>query len=151
MAALARASQRLSVALGLDDLLAAIIAAGADVMAQVHFATDGFDRERRVGQKIMPAPHAALRWRLFILLYSHFVSLLKGSVCPLLQGGEPRERGGLDCRLLCRRCRVVPKTLGTAPFGMARRERQRKQYLVFDERQRIERCRRKHHFRVALV
>ena len=39
------------VALGLDDLLAAVVAGRADVMAQVHLAGGRLDRERRVGQR----------------------------------------------------------------------------------------------------
>src|SRR5512139_1242882 len=56
---------------GLDDLLAAIVAARADVMTQMHFARRGLDRKRRVGEKVMGAMHTALRRRLFVLLDCH--------------------------------------------------------------------------------
>src|SRR5271165_2275452 len=88
-----RRKRLLRVALGLDDLLAAIVAAGADVMAQVHFPADGLDGERRVGQEVVGATHAALRRRFLVLLNSHVVSLLKGSIGSLFQRGKPRERG----------------------------------------------------------
>ena len=42
-----RAAAALLVGLGLDDLLAAVVAARADVMAQMRFAVDRLDGERR--------------------------------------------------------------------------------------------------------
>src|SRR2546428_88652 len=68
---------RLRVGLGLDDLLAAIVAAGTDVVAQVHLSTHRLDTERRLGQKVVSAVHAALRRRFLVLLDSHVVLLLK--------------------------------------------------------------------------
>src|SRR5262245_5461999 len=50
----------LALALGLDDLLAAIEAARADVMPQVDFAGRGFDGKRRVGESVVRAVHPAL-------------------------------------------------------------------------------------------
>lgn len=44
---------------GLDDFLAPIIAVGTNMMTQMHFAGAGFYRQRRTGQKIMRAVHAA--------------------------------------------------------------------------------------------
>jgi len=48
-------------AFGLDDFLATIIAAGADMVAQMHFARGRFHGQGRVGEKVMGAMHAALR------------------------------------------------------------------------------------------
>src|SRR5262249_20608325 len=56
---------------GLDDLLAGIVAAGADVVPPMHFAADRFDRERRVGEKVVRAMHPALGSRFPVLLHSH--------------------------------------------------------------------------------
>src|SRR3989442_2840279 len=56
---------------GLDDLLAAIITARADVMTQMHFARRRLDRERRAGEEIVSAVHAALRRRFIVLLDCH--------------------------------------------------------------------------------
>src|SRR6266850_2239989 len=56
---------------GLDDLLAAIVAARADVMTQMHFAGRRFDREGRGGEKIVSAVHATLRRRFLVLLDCH--------------------------------------------------------------------------------
>jgi hypothetical protein len=40
-------------------------------MAKMDLAADRFHRERRLGQKIVGAMHAALRRRLLVLLDSH--------------------------------------------------------------------------------
>src|SRR5438309_1217958 len=48
---------RLDVGLGLDDLLAPIVTARADVVTPMHFAGDRLDRERGIGQKIVRAMH----------------------------------------------------------------------------------------------
>src|SRR5450755_1239469 len=61
----------LLVCLGLDDLLAAVVTARADVMAKMDLAADRFHRKRRLGKKRVGAMHAALRRRFFILLDSH--------------------------------------------------------------------------------
>src|SRR5882672_6834987 len=66
-----RLPARSLLALGLEDFLAAVIAGGADVMAQVHLACSRLDREWRVGQKIMGAVHAALGGRFLVLLNCH--------------------------------------------------------------------------------
>jgi len=58
-------------ALGLDDFLAAIVAAGADVMAQMRFARGRLDGQCRVSQEIMRAMHPTFGRGLFILLNSH--------------------------------------------------------------------------------
>src|ERR1700682_4697945 len=50
----------LLVSLGLDDLLAAVISARADVMAQMNLATDRLHRKGRLGKKRVRAMHAAL-------------------------------------------------------------------------------------------
>src|SRR6266704_295475 len=59
------------LALGLDDLLAAIVTARADVMAQMHFARRRLDRERRIDEEIVSAVHAALRRGFLVLLDCH--------------------------------------------------------------------------------
>src|SRR6267378_5501740 len=56
---------------GLDDLLAAIVTARADVMTQMHFARRRLDCKRRVGEEIVSAVHAALRRRFLVLLDCH--------------------------------------------------------------------------------
>src|SRR5205809_454882 len=56
------------LASGLDDLLAAIVTARADVMPQMHFARCRLDRERRVAEEIVSPVHAALRWGFLVLL-----------------------------------------------------------------------------------
>src|SRR5882757_8541739 len=58
---------------GLDDLLAAVVTARADVMTQMHFARRRLDRKRRVGEEIVSAVHAALRRRFFVLLDCHML------------------------------------------------------------------------------
>ena len=63
------------VRLGLDDLLAPIVAIGADVVTQVHFARGGLDGNRRVFQVIVRTMHAALGRRLLVLLNGHVNSL----------------------------------------------------------------------------
>src|SRR5260370_27622957 len=69
----------LLVSLRLDDFLAAVISAGANVMAKMNLAADRFHAQGRFGKKRVRAMHAALGRRLFILLDSH-VGLLKGSI-----------------------------------------------------------------------
>src|SRR3989449_6300051 len=59
------------LASGLDDLLAAIVTARADVMPQMHFARCRLDRERRVAEEIVSPVHAALRWGFLVLLDCH--------------------------------------------------------------------------------
>src|SRR5437879_13630149 len=56
---------------GLDDLLAAIITARADVMTPMHFARRRLDRERRAGEEIVSAVHAALPRTFLVLLHDH--------------------------------------------------------------------------------
>lgn len=63
------------LALGLDDLLAAVIAARADMVAQMRFPGGRLDSQRRIGQEVMGAVHATLRRRLLVLLDSHVVLL----------------------------------------------------------------------------
>ena len=54
------ARRGLLVSLGLDDFLAAVISAGADVMAQMNLATDRLHRKGRLGKKRVRSMHAAL-------------------------------------------------------------------------------------------
>src|SRR5258708_17284920 len=56
------------LALGLDDLLAAIVTARADVMAQMHFTRRRFDPARRIGEEIVGAENPALRRSFLVLL-----------------------------------------------------------------------------------
>ena len=65
------------VFLGLDDLLAAVVARRRDVVAQVRFARGGLDRGRRLAEVIVRAMHPALRRGLLVLLDGHGNSLLK--------------------------------------------------------------------------
>ena len=62
--------------LGLDDLLAAVEAGRADVMAQVRLAAGRLDRERGRAQVIVRAVHAALGRRLLVLLNCHLTTPL---------------------------------------------------------------------------
>src|SRR5258706_90024 len=58
-------------ALGLQDLLAAVVAARTDVVTQVDLAGGRLDCERGIAQKIVGAVHAALGGRLLVLLDCH--------------------------------------------------------------------------------
>src|SRR5689334_24885171 len=89
--------RRLDVGLGLDDLLAAIVAARTDVVPPVHFARHRFDAEGRVGEKVVGAVHAALRCRFPVLLDSHLGLLLMGLAAPLFDRGKRRKWGHLAC------------------------------------------------------
>src|SRR5438552_18907833 len=59
------------LALGADDLLAAVEARRADVMAQVVLAGGRLDRHRGRAQVVMRAVHAAPRRRFLVLLDCH--------------------------------------------------------------------------------
>ena len=58
-------------ALGLDDFFAPVKTVGADVVAQMHLACDWLDGQRRIGQKVVRAMHAALGRGFLVLLYCH--------------------------------------------------------------------------------
>src|SRR3954469_9935740 len=62
--------------LGLDDLLAAVVARRRDGVAQVRLARGGLDGDRRLGQVIVRTVHAAFRRRLLVLLNGHVAILL---------------------------------------------------------------------------
>ena len=63
---------RLLVGLGLDDLLAAVVAAGADVVAAMRLARSPARRASGGrGEEVVRAMHAALRRRLLVLLDCH--------------------------------------------------------------------------------
>src|SRR5579864_7158661 len=64
------------VGLGADDLLAAIIAARADVMPQVNFTAHRLDGQRGFRKEIVRAMHAALRGRFLVLLDCHHALLV---------------------------------------------------------------------------
>jgi hypothetical protein len=59
------------LALGARDFPATIVAAGANVVAQVHLTGSRFDSKRRVGQKVVRTTHTTLGRRLFVLLNGH--------------------------------------------------------------------------------
>lgn len=69
--ALRRFQQEALLALGLDDFLAAIDTARADVVTQVDFTGGRFDGERRIGQKIVGTVHTTLGGGFFVLLNGH--------------------------------------------------------------------------------
>src|SRR6185436_13031961 len=60
----------------LDDLLAAVIAVRADVMAAMGFAADRLDRERGARKRGVGAVHAALGRGFLVLLDSHLLLLM---------------------------------------------------------------------------
>jgi hypothetical protein len=59
------------VVLRLDDFPATIVAIGADVVAQMHFARARLDGQWRCIEEIVRAMHAALGCRFFVLLDCH--------------------------------------------------------------------------------
>src|SRR6516225_10110495 len=81
---------------GLDDLLAAVVTARTDVMAPMHFAAHGLDRQRWIGQEIVRAVHAALGRRFLVLLYSHDQLLLENSVI-VFSSARPAARRENAC------------------------------------------------------
>ncbi len=54
------ARRDLLVALGLDNLFAAVETGGADMVTPMDLARGGLDRRRRIGQEIVRAMHSAL-------------------------------------------------------------------------------------------
>src|SRR5687768_9938237 len=62
--------------LGLDDLLAAVVARRRDVVAQVRFARGGLDGDRRGAEVVVRPVHPALGGRLLVLLNGHEVLLM---------------------------------------------------------------------------
>src|SRR5262245_22536343 len=83
------ADPRTSV-LGLDDLLAAVETGRRDVVAKVRLAGGGLDRGRRLAEVVVRPVHAALRWRLLVLLNGHLKFLL-ASLLVAFEAGERRE------------------------------------------------------------
>src|SRR5258708_12111525 len=61
--------------LGLDDLLAAVVARRRDVVAQVRLARGGLDGDRGLVEVVVRPVHAALRRRLLVLLNRHLALL----------------------------------------------------------------------------
>ena len=61
----------LLIFLALDNLLAAVVAVRAHVMASMHFAGSRLDRSRRIGKEIVRAMHSAARCGLLVLLDCH--------------------------------------------------------------------------------
>jgi hypothetical protein len=78
----------LLVGLRLDDLLAAVITVGADVVAHVDFSTHRFHGKGRGAEEVVRAMHSALRRRLLVLLDSHVVLLFRIDSSPA--GGQFR-------------------------------------------------------------
>src|SRR5205085_189996 len=74
----------------LGDFFPAVVAVRADVMAQVRFPRGRLDCERRGGQEIVRAMHAALRRRLLVLLDCH-VLLLKRFVSVSSRPSAPAD------------------------------------------------------------
>ena len=71
------------------DLLATVVARGADVMAQMNLSGRRLDSQRRIGQKIVRTAHATLGRGLLVLLNGHDYSIFKFTVpCP----SDPSER-----------------------------------------------------------
>src|SRR5471032_3325740 len=60
-----------SLFLGLDDLLAPVVARGRDVVAQVRLARGGLDGDGRRAKVIVRPVHSTLRRRLLVLLNGH--------------------------------------------------------------------------------
>jgi len=92
-------------ALGLDDLLAAVKAVGADVMAQVNLAGGGLDSQRGLAQRVVRTVHTALGGGFFVLLNCHVVLLklilvVLDAAVSTAQSGQHRERlaGRPGCR-----------------------------------------------------
>src|SRR5512144_453912 len=94
------ATRALFVGPGLDDLLAAVIAARADVMAAVRLAGHRLERERRRRETIVRAMHAALRRGLLVLLDCH--------------GGSPDVNAQSFAMRLVRGSRAVSKPCSAA-------------------------------------
>ena len=59
------------LALALENLLAAIETGRRDMVTQMSFTGGRFDSQRRIGQEVMSAVHAALGRGLFVLLNGH--------------------------------------------------------------------------------
>ncbi len=60
-----------------NNLTTTIKTVRADMMTQMHLAGGRLNRQRRIGQKIVSAMHAALGRGFFILLNSHFTTPIK--------------------------------------------------------------------------
>src|SRR6185369_8353012 len=81
------------VVLALDHFLAAVVAARADVVPQVHLARGGLHRQRRRGEEIVRPVHAALGRRLLVLLNCHVLLLVpKSSILAALRLPQRRQR-----------------------------------------------------------
>ena len=131
---LRRATRRLLVGLGLDDLLAAVVAARADVMAQMRLAASPA-RRRAAGAVRKSCARCMPRFDGDFLFCWTAMMLLLFSVLAAIR---------LSLRV------VDPPAATRCPFGRAsagaahspshaRRERQRQQQFVLDQRRRIER------------
>ncbi len=152
-AAVAATGRSYSPGLGLDDLLAAVVAARADVVAPVRFAGHRLDGERGRGQRIVGAVHAALRRRLLVLLDCHGSLLswvLRSQRVPVTAAPcrreppstPPASRTRMPSWRWLRPPRPCPLPRRRAiRLRAPRHERQRQQQLVLDQRHRVERRR----------
>jgi hypothetical protein len=64
---------------GLQHLATTVETGGADVVAQVDFASGGFDGDTWHNQSVVRTVHAALRRRFFVLLNCHGGLLIKNA------------------------------------------------------------------------
>src|SRR6267378_46650 len=78
------------LALGSGDFLAAVEAGRADVVAQMRLAGGRLDRERRAGEVIVRAMHAAPRRRFLVLLDCHGSTPLEITAC--VESGRASRR-----------------------------------------------------------
>jgi hypothetical protein len=108
-------AHRVLLASGLDDLAASVKAVGANVVAQMRFARGRFDRQRRVGQKIVRAMHTTLGRGLLVLLDCHFL-LLKKSWCQSFGAHK-----------------TLPPSNRAFTFSMLGRQRQAQQHFILNK------------------
>ena len=146
----------LLVGLGLDDLLAAVEAVGADVVAQVRLAGDRLDRQRRAwsGNRARGACRAStatscsagqpcvspivVRAVRTAPARGHFFAFF---AAPVFSPASAANADGAAALRLRPPRTAVPRTLGTLA---ARRERQRQQQFVLDQRHARPAARRQH-------
>ena len=139
----------LLVGLGLDDLLAAVVAGGADVMAAVHLAGHRLERERRRGEgscaRCMPRFDGDFLfcWTAMECLLSWMSAIRSAHASTLVASSPPAAFNAASAaNAECRRGGGGPPApcVRRRAIGLAARdERQRQQQLVLGERQRVER------------
>src|SRR5690349_5207986 len=124
-APIAIAGERL-LALGLDDLFAAVIAVRADVMPQVHFPGGRLERQRRIGKRVVRTVHAALRRGFLVLLYCHVSA-------PCVSMTISLQRGQLGKRRAPGFPGFPAAALPANPVAMPRRVRKTQNDLILDQ------------------